>query len=56
MNSKALSTIRGKIRKYNGSFGPAIQQYRENADAEGYESPEEEVSGFWLPFRCYLRS
>lgn len=43
-NNKSLTTLRGKITKYNAGFSAAVSDYKENADPEGYETPEELIA------------
>ncbi len=44
VNSKGLTTLRQKLRKYiRDGFEDAVEVYKENPDPEGYESLEEEV-------------
>ncbi|CAD6190946.1 unnamed protein product [Caenorhabditis auriculariae] len=43
LNTKALSAMRQKVRKYVKEIEDKIKEYRESPDPAGYETPEEEL-------------
>lgn len=55
-NSKSLSTLRQKLRKYNKDFEEDIVKFRENPDQDDDEEEERGLITRYISYKCLFKN